>query len=185
MKVFKYLVILVTAISVLGSLFKDVKGFLKGFGVEIGEEVVVEKTQPVLEEKEDMFSLEGVYECSHIENSRIKSYLEFKEDHVYYYGNTLDIDYSYNTDSIGYFFIEASDIMIDEEMLSFRIAIKNDIMYSKPISPLYRTNNNALLKGEIFKNSPIIKNYKGVLKDEWILLFLDNMKELKFTRIEK
>lgn len=174
MKVFKYFVIVVTAVSVLSSLFKDVKGFVKGlFPTLITEEEKVIEGGTIVND-EVVLGLEGVYEYkkpNNTEGLNENHYIEFKENHVYYYGTSDDFDMAREGYLPGFFFKEVSAFEKKENNISFSIQADDSMFYKYQISPLFRTEHNENYKLGISK----VKNhYEGTVSMTKDTIFINS-----------
>jgi len=181
MKYFKYLVTLVTAISILGSLSKDVKGFIRGFRPEIEdkEEIKVAVNETIVDK--DDFSLTGIYEYTDM-SSHKNSYLEFKEGYVYYYGNSSDFSTIKEKDSLSYFFTHVTDFSLEKNIIDFKVKVNNSMFYKYEISPLFRTEHNENSTIDLrFKEI----DYRGVFSKDKDTILVKSKKEIPLFFVRK
>lgn len=184
MKVFKYFVLLVTAISVLGSLSKDVKGFIKGFNPELftDEKKAVDLPKEVVDENE--LSLTGVFEYVYPDNTtdvNKNHYLEFKEGYLYYYGTNIDFGKAKESFLPGYFFTQVKEVILLNNKIDFDVKVNESMFYKYQISPLFRTEHNEDCKVSLTATK---RSYKGIINknEDRIIVSSEGLESRLFVR---
>ncbi len=169
----------------LGSLSKDVKGFIKGFYPD--KEVSQEKEElvkNVIIDKNEL-ALTGIYEYVYPHNTKQLNenhYLEFKEGYLYYYGTSDDFDIARDGYLPGYFFTRVKEVILQNDKIDFKVKVDHSLLYKYQISPLFRTEHNEHCEIDLTLTE---RFYKGALSKnkDTIVVNSDGLDTRLFVRL--